>query len=182
MNVEDVRQTAYVLFVEKGIKATTMDSLSKELGVSKKTLYKLIDSKDSLIQTFVDRFLIQFVDLTYKASTSEKLENSLINLTQTIISVRKENRLFIEDLKTYYPEIWNEAHDIMSDIILNVLDLILENSRRKIKTENSMHVAFENCYSYYIDHLDIETCQINDNYKQILKLLSYGLVEEQQLN
>ena len=38
------------LFLRFGIKSQTMDDVARELGISKKTLYQMIDNKDDLVE------------------------------------------------------------------------------------------------------------------------------------
>ena len=42
------------LFYSVGVRNTTMDDLAKELGISKKTLYKEIDNKADLVKFCVE--------------------------------------------------------------------------------------------------------------------------------
>ena len=43
-----------LLFLKNGIKSVTMDDLAKELGVSKKTIYKYFDDKNDLVKKIVE--------------------------------------------------------------------------------------------------------------------------------
>ena len=42
------------MFLELGIKNLNMDDISRKLGISKKTLYRFVDSKESLIGKIFD--------------------------------------------------------------------------------------------------------------------------------
>lgn len=50
MNVkENLVSTAFDLFLKYGIKSVSMDDISRKLGISKKTIYSVINTKDELI-------------------------------------------------------------------------------------------------------------------------------------
>ena len=46
-------QKATSLFFRYGVRSVSMDDLSRELGISKKTLYQVIGNKDSLVHECV---------------------------------------------------------------------------------------------------------------------------------
>lgn len=50
---ELVEKSAQV-FLKYGIRAVTMDDLARELGISKKTIYKYFNDKDELIRTIIE--------------------------------------------------------------------------------------------------------------------------------
>lgn len=45
------------LFFKLGIKSITMDDVARELGISKKTLYSFVESKDDLVSKVMDRHM-----------------------------------------------------------------------------------------------------------------------------
>lgn len=52
-----ILETAQRLFMQQGIRATTMDHIAEELGISKKTLYEHFASKDALVEKCAEAFL-----------------------------------------------------------------------------------------------------------------------------
>ena len=49
-NELDIIQQSMGLFMRLGIKSVTMDELSRQLGISKKTLYKFVSDKNELVE------------------------------------------------------------------------------------------------------------------------------------
>ncbi|MBL7825786.1 MAG: helix-turn-helix transcriptional regulator, partial [Saprospiraceae bacterium] len=47
------------LFLRVGIKSVTMDDVARELGISKKTLYTFVESKDDLVKKVLERHIMQ---------------------------------------------------------------------------------------------------------------------------
>jgi AraC-like DNA-binding protein len=52
---ERILQTAETIFMRMGIRSVSMDDISAELGMSKKTLYQYFEDKDQLVTTVVTR-------------------------------------------------------------------------------------------------------------------------------
>lgn len=69
---ERILQIADRLFYLKGIRATGVDTIAAEIGISKRTLYNHFPSKDSLVKAYLDR---RFV--TAKPSVKSPVEQIL---------------------------------------------------------------------------------------------------------
>jgi AcrR family transcriptional regulator len=55
MEVKDkILETALHLFFRFGIKAITMDDIAKEMGISKKTIYRFFNEKDDIINALME--------------------------------------------------------------------------------------------------------------------------------
>lgn len=97
------------LFKSYGIRSLSMDDISRNLGISKKTLYQYVNSKDELVekvfqneQDEMNMFMeenitpdMNAIDVLLKAST--KVSANLKNY----------NPIVIFDLQKYYPELYN---------------------------------------------------------------------------
>ena len=55
--MQNIINKARELFMRYGIRNITMDKLSGELGISKKTLYQKIPNKSQLIQRIIKTFV-----------------------------------------------------------------------------------------------------------------------------
>ena len=55
MEVKDkILETALHLFFRFGIKAITMDDIAKEMGISKKTIYRFFGEKDDIVNSLME--------------------------------------------------------------------------------------------------------------------------------
>lgn len=82
------------LYNQYGIKSVTMDDVARELGISKKTLYKYVANKDELVDHFVDY-------LTEKRKCNvDNIKNKNFNAIEELVEV---NEHVIEMLKNYNP-------------------------------------------------------------------------------
>ena len=50
---DEIVARAEQLFMRIGVKSVTMDDISRELGISKKTLYQHFENKDNLIEAVI---------------------------------------------------------------------------------------------------------------------------------
>ena len=106
------------IFKEKGVKFT-MDDLANNLGVSKRTLYENIDSKETLLNLLVDDI---FDSITEKGK--EILNDA------TIDNLEKLKRIFTL-LPTSYDAIdYTKIHEVK---IMNRLDLAWEHTNILVK-------------------------------------------------
>lgn len=104
------------LFSKKGLHFT-MDDLSKSLGISKKTLYKVYDSKEEMFLDLADYFFMEI-----KKSEQEILnDNNLDTLTKlkkimVVLPERYQNKglnnLYI--LKDKFPNIYIKVSEYLS--------------------------------------------------------------------
>ncbi|MEN3041543.1 MAG: TetR/AcrR family transcriptional regulator [Bacteroidia bacterium] len=79
---EVIISTAQKLFIQQGIRATTMDQIAENLGISKKTLYEHFSSKDTLVEACVEAFLREMeykLDEIYQTYT----ENAILPMIAT---------------------------------------------------------------------------------------------------
>ena len=101
-------EKARYLFNRIGVRNTTMDDLAKELGISKKTLYKEIENKADLVK-FCVKYDLQQDEAAINA-ISESTENAIEELLLIGAHVNKELQLFhpsmLRDITKFYPESW----------------------------------------------------------------------------
>jgi TetR/AcrR family transcriptional regulator, cholesterol catabolism regulator len=105
--LNDILFKVAILFRKYGIKSITMDDVSREVGISKKTLYQFVTEKTDLVNKVVDLELERtkecFESVT-AASTNAISE--LFEVNRFMIEMMKRNSPSYEyDLKKYFPEI-----------------------------------------------------------------------------
>jgi|LGVF01.2.fsa_nt_gb AcrR family transcriptional regulator len=120
------------VFLKYGVKSITMDDISKELGISKKTLYTVIKDKTELIEktsfAISDNIFAMISELLKKEldPISELLEIENI-VCDTVTSV---DPAVIHQFRKYYPKIHKKLHDRQKSAII---DMIKGNMKRGIK-------------------------------------------------
>jgi AcrR family transcriptional regulator len=120
-------------FIRFGFAKVPMDEISNYLGISKKTLYKLFQSKEELIlQICLENFneikqrfenVFNNHDLNYK----EKFKNFLVIL----YSNKLLNSSCFKKLGTIYPKVKDQSDIFFKKIIIDYFDEILRSGREK---------------------------------------------------
>jgi AcrR family transcriptional regulator len=98
------------LYYQYGIKSVTMDDVARELGMSKKTLYKYVSNKDELVEYCVDN-LVQKRDCAFKEIEREAMNaiEELFLVNEHVVNMLKNYNPSTEyDLKKYYPHLYEK--------------------------------------------------------------------------
>ncbi|HEY3389664.1 MAG TPA: TetR/AcrR family transcriptional regulator [Prolixibacteraceae bacterium] len=101
------------LFFEFGIKNLNMDEISRKLGISKKTLYRFVTSKEDLIAK-----LFEFEEIRGIAASKE-IGNLDVNAIEKLFKVslmvfegmKRYNPMIMFELRKYYEQLFNEFHN-----------------------------------------------------------------------
>ena len=57
MSKETLIRSARELFLKYGIKSVSMDDIARLLGISKKTIYNIVDNKSELVEEVIKDFI-----------------------------------------------------------------------------------------------------------------------------
>ncbi len=130
---QEIALKAGEMFMKYGIKSVSMDDLSRELAVSKKTIYTHFSDKNVL----VEHVLKSHLDVIQKGCELE-MEASANAIEQmfTIINLAAQDMNSIHpsvifDLQKYYPKVWSmiEAHE--RDFILPFIRQNIQQGRQE---------------------------------------------------
>ena len=122
-------------FMRYGIKSMTMDELSKNLGISKKTIYEHFDNKNDLVLSVIENHMI------YEKKMMEEMRESSRDSIEEMVKVSKYikasmseiNPSVILDLQKFYPKAWAYFQDHKDECIT---DCIKTNLIQGINEEN----------------------------------------------
>ncbi len=117
------------LLPTKGLYHVTMDELSKEAGISKRTLYRYFETKDALIDElfnhFFDRMNHEIDETIRKNNCAEDIFDGMSEIVcgsgQTMI-----NPVVLEDLRQYYPHYWEKLDRFRINNIEKVIHSVIE--------------------------------------------------------
>lgn len=111
------------LFFRYGIKSLTMDDVAGELGISKKTLYQMVESKDDLVmkvlQHHTSREKSQCLDMASHASNA--IEEILIVLDTNSQEMAQMKTNVINDLQKYHREGWLLIRNFHFDFVYKII-------------------------------------------------------------
>jgi AcrR family transcriptional regulator len=168
------------LFTQIGVKVVTMDMISKDLCMSKKTLYEHFSGKEDLIKNTFSKCI---------TSTIQNLENKIKNYSNIIqqkfiILEDSSNFLFFKEnqtlfqLKNFYPDIYTEMislqNNSLKSLIKNNIFLGIEEGLYRPKINKKLTVE----YFYLIEKIiaiddNLSKVHLNDNFvkKYFIELL-----------
>ena len=102
------------LYKKYGIKSITMDDVSRELGISKKTLYQYVQDKNELVAQVIDlgmeKQIVVFNELFCKGLNAI---DELFEVNKMVAQMIKQHNASEDyDLKKYYPDQYQKMHKI----------------------------------------------------------------------
>jgi AcrR family transcriptional regulator len=111
------------LFMRFGIKSITMDDVAADLGISKKTLYQMVESKDDLVvkvlQYHISREKSRCLSLIQDAPNAiDEIFILLENNTQELAQMKSN---VVNDVQKYHHQAWAMIRQFQHDFVLNVV-------------------------------------------------------------
>jgi AcrR family transcriptional regulator len=169
------------LFNEKGLKFT-MDDVARRIGISKRTIYTVVEDKETL---FIDTVNTVFDSI--KQSEKEVLEEEL----DTISKLRKLLIILPERYKTMnfkqfyamkekYPEIYRKIEDRLEtdwDATLKLMEQAMKEGKIRTINLSVFRAIFTGTIEYYLSRpiLADEGMPYQDALEQMLDILFEGL-------
>lgn len=128
----EILERASAVYMRFGIKSVTMDDLARELGISKKTIYKYFDDKSDLVRSIVEMKMEMDKAICMNClNQSQNAIDDLIHISKLIVEhVGNMNPSVFFDLKKYHPEAWQYVEKHRWEFIL---DMIISNINQGIE-------------------------------------------------
>lgn len=119
--MDEIIVSISTLFMKYGIKSVSMDDVSRELGISKKTLYQYFKDKDELVTKVVEHHAELLSGEMFKmVSGNANAIEQLLQVSKFVSQYLKNiNPSVTYDLKKYYPQIWKNVNLNNRDYIFN---------------------------------------------------------------
>jgi TetR/AcrR family transcriptional regulator, cholesterol catabolism regulator len=116
------------LFLRFGIKSITMDDVARELGVSKKTLYQFVESKDDLVQLVVQRHIeVEKAEChALYARAKNAVEELLLVIENTSQQLSQMKQNIVYDMQKYHRAAWDLMQDYQQKFMYGVVRKNLE--------------------------------------------------------
>jgi len=119
-----ILREAETLFMKFGFKSITMDDISRELGISKKTLYQYFEDKNDLVSHAMHQHL-EDQKVSCSLLDSKKLDpiTYMLNISDSVSTqMRQLSPGVIYDLKKYFKPVWDTFLEFKTSFIYqNVL-------------------------------------------------------------
>jgi AcrR family transcriptional regulator len=150
------------IFIQQGIKATTMDDIAKQLGVSKRTIYEHFRDKRELLS-----MMIEYAHIQTKKEEADIFNNSK-NVLEGLLKVMKKKKSEINvklmkiviELKRYYPEVIDDESRKNSDHGLGNLEERLKKGieegvfRADLNPKTSAFLFSEQARLFFTEQMD----------------------------
>jgi AcrR family transcriptional regulator len=116
------------LFFKLGIKSITMDDVARELGISKKTLYAFVESKDDLVSKVMDRHMAEQcrIDEAVHAKSANAIDEMVRLIQQIMTDLGQMKPNVVHEMQKYHRDVWDRIHDFQQSYILNLARQNLE--------------------------------------------------------
>ena len=110
---ENILQTGENTVIEDGIKTFTVEALASKLGMSKKTIYKYVPSKEALLEKIcyfiMGKIESQFMKIISRNKNPLVIFSDLMNFILGQIDRFHIQRL--SEIKNRYPQIWQKVEE-----------------------------------------------------------------------
>ncbi|GBF48534.1 transcriptional regulator, TetR family [Leptospira ryugenii] len=132
-------------FIRKYYSKASLDEIASELGISKKTIYKYFDSKESLQVRCTEARIQRINTQILKIFESQRDFLQKIDEVSTLMTV-KENLLsaeYFSDLKKHCPKAWKRFQENQNTFIPEILKKTIEEGIKKkfIKKDINIEVS-----------------------------------------
>lgn len=121
------------LFFKLGIKSLTMDDVARELGISKKTLYAFVESKDDLVGKVMDRHMSEQckADEILHAESTDAVDQMVRVIKQIMADLSQMKPNVVHEMHKYHREVWDRMNEFQHSYILNIARQNLEWGREE---------------------------------------------------
>ena len=109
--INQILSEGFESVADGGVRAFTVDALSKRLAMSKKTIYKFFPTKENLIHSIM-HFVLGQINGVFKKVMTEEPNPALqyIKIMEKICKFAGRTPVHkLVELKSLYPEIWKEV-------------------------------------------------------------------------
>jgi AcrR family transcriptional regulator len=121
------------LFLRYGIKSITMDDVARELGISKKTLYQMVESKDILVMKVLSQHISreksQCLGMACKAPNA--IEEIFVIMDSNSQELAQMKTNIINDLQKYHRDAWLMLRNFHYDFVFNIIRDNLNRGRKE---------------------------------------------------
>lgn len=125
---EKIAGRASELMMQFGIRTVTMDDISKDLGISKKTIYQYFKDKKELINTITNIHLN--MEKERFSSTAIESENSVQELIMVSHCLRESMQdmkmSMMNELHKFYPEAWLMYEDFKKNVMMESITAVIK--------------------------------------------------------
>ena len=184
---QDLLKAAHNLYMRVGIKSVSMDDIAREMGVSKKTIYQVVDNKEQLIDMVMQQDACEDREVLARNRSDSKdaIDEFLRNSRFFIRQMRQISPTTFRDLQKYYPSIWKEQmethHAEFQQSIADNLDRGMEEGLYRDDIESDIvSTLYSGMIKMVIDraHFPAQDRLISDIISQLTRYHFHGITNQ----
>lgn len=185
-------ETSKSLFLRYGFSRVTTNEISKTIGISKKTLYKIYPKKEILVEEVFKKIrnkILLNIDDILNDNSIDLINKIKQILKTTAITLSKIDKDIINDLKKSYPKIVKNLEKFESDqLLIKIEDLINDGVekgyfKKGIDIKIFVRFFFESIKNFIsIENIEYLNVPIQDFFDSILIIIFEGVLTENVRN
>lgn len=119
---ERIQYKARELFLRYGFRSVKMDDISKELGVSKKTIYQYFSDKDTLVDEVMEAEMEQMrLSFSKEPKASDAIDALFKDMLNFECQMDALNPDILFELEKFYPDTFQKFKDFKYNFILEAI-------------------------------------------------------------
>lgn len=181
-------EVARSLFLRFGYSRVTTDEISRELGISKATLYRHFPSKRAVLEEIVERTmecLMVGVDAIIRDAKRDFVEKLAALLGFIGGQISRVGGVFAQDIRRSAPDLWERIESFRREkILFNFRDLIADGVRRGVFKEDINQELLLQIYLTLVqefvnpDRLAQSNCTMSEIFETIARVLFEGILTD----
>ena len=184
-------QEATVLYLRLGIRSVSMDDISTQLGISKKTLYQHFEDKDQLVDVVLQERVknMQTETLQTVDSATNAIEEIFNTMDMMVKHSRNMNPMVLFDLQKYHFPSFQKFLTYKNDFLLKIISNNLKKGveegfyRSDIKIDILAKFRLETLMiGFNMDAFPTEKYNVTEVSLVIIENFLYGLATEKGFN
>ncbi len=107
------------LFMRYGIKSITMDDVSRELGISKKTLYQFVENKNDLVMKVMELHIQEEKEECFEQSekSADAIDEMFLVMEANTQQMQQMKSNIVYDLQKYHHEVWEKLQEFIQGFL-----------------------------------------------------------------
>lgn len=130
---ETILEEVAKMFNTNGIKPVTMDNISMDMKISKRTLYEIFNTKDDLVMQVMQYEMEKSNNrITKIISESDNVLDAIFSISESKVQANaksKTNPKMLEDLIKYHPNIYTSVYKKITEETYNTFFKLIERGK-----------------------------------------------------
>lgn len=110
---EKIAESAINQILKFGLRKFTIDDITAELGISKKTVYKYFNSKNQLIEYALDNYLAAELNKQNQVMTLNKSFRKRFEALTSPANHKQIPTRLLAELQQFFPELWGKCEEVI---------------------------------------------------------------------